>query len=337
VLRKLLIRSKDVSLRERNDFRALSRSRQCRSGFTIIELLVVIAITSILIALLLPAVQYAREASRQTQCRNNLKQIATAALNFEATYSHLPANGWGFGWMGDPNRGVGRQQPGGWIYQLLPFLEQSALAERGKGLTSNALSTELNRVARTSLSMFRCATRSAPATSPQTKDFQYRNMIQPDVVAKTDYAVNEGDYITNTPAGPDSLAQGDDPEFSWQDVTKATGISFLRTGVRVADISDGLSTTYFAGEKYVDTRGYDSAVDDGHDQTMFSGVDLDNARWTIEPPLQDRNAAIPRRFGRPHSGGCFMAMCDGSVALTSYSIDAGVFRAGGTRSGSADF
>jgi prepilin-type processing-associated H-X9-DG protein len=120
-------------------------------------------------------------------------------------------------------------------------------------------------------------------------------------------------------------------------LTKATGVSFLRTGVRVGEISDGLSTTYFAGEKYVDTRGYDSAVDDGHDQTMFSGVDLDNARWTIEPPLQDRNAAIPRRFGRPHSGGCFMAMCDGSVALTSYSIDAGVFRAGGTRSGSADF
>src|SRR3954453_2916900 len=93
-------------------------------GFTLVELLVVIAIIGILVALLLPAIQAAREAARRTQCKNHLKQIAVACLNYESSQKAFPAGGWGFRWMGDPDRGMGRGQPGGWIFQVCSYLEE---------------------------------------------------------------------------------------------------------------------------------------------------------------------------------------------------------------------
>ena len=84
----------------------------------------VIAIIGILVALLLPAIQAAREAARRTQCKNNLRQIALACLNHESTHKTFPHGGWGWHWMGDPDKGFGRKQPGGWIYQATPYLEE---------------------------------------------------------------------------------------------------------------------------------------------------------------------------------------------------------------------
>ena len=100
----------------------LPRQRGNRA-FTLVELLVVITIIGVLIALLLPAVQAAREAARRTQCSNNLKQLALSSLNLEQTQLHFPTGGWGFLYTGDPNLGTGRNQPGGWLFNLLPFLE----------------------------------------------------------------------------------------------------------------------------------------------------------------------------------------------------------------------
>ena len=95
------------------------------AGFTLVELLVVIAIIGVLVALLLPAVQAARESARRTTCINQLKQYATACLNHENTVKHLPTGGWGIGWVGDADRGYGQNQTGGWIYNILPFMEQA--------------------------------------------------------------------------------------------------------------------------------------------------------------------------------------------------------------------
>ena len=107
-------------------------------GFTLVELLVVITIIGILIALLLPAVQSAREAARRTQCSNNLKQLALACLVHESTHGFFPTGGWGWHWVGDPDMGFDLKQPGGWIYNILPYIEQGALHDLGLEVTDTA-------------------------------------------------------------------------------------------------------------------------------------------------------------------------------------------------------
>lgn len=307
------------------------RPRLQRGGFTIIELLVTIGIISVLIALLLPAVQSARESARRTQCRNNVRQIATGLHNFHSQYGRFPGNGWGFAWMAEPGRAAGISQPAGWIYQLLPQVEQSALWLVGTSVVASERRTALVELSQTSVSTFKCPSRPCDQKGPPSTVFQYRNMDQPTVVARTDYAINEGDFITGTPGGPPDLASGDDHAYPWKDVTNATGISWLRGAAAFRDITDGTSNVYLAGEKYVSTGGYHTAGDSGYDQTMFSGVDLDLSRWTTEPPISDRTAVAERRFGSAHSDGCVMALCDGSVRVVSYDIDVDLHRWLGNR------
>jgi len=82
-----------------------------------------VAIIAILIAMLLPAVQAAREAARDMQCKKNLKQHGLAAINHLETHRFLPTGGWGWLWIGDPDGGFGRKQGGGWLYSILPYRE----------------------------------------------------------------------------------------------------------------------------------------------------------------------------------------------------------------------
>jgi prepilin-type N-terminal cleavage/methylation domain-containing protein len=93
-------------------------------GFTLVELLVVIAIIGVLVALLLPAVQAAREAARRSSCANNLRNLGLACHHHHDAHSFFPTNDWGTGWTGDPDQGFGKNQPGSWLFSVLPFIEQ---------------------------------------------------------------------------------------------------------------------------------------------------------------------------------------------------------------------
>jgi len=126
----------DVDCKGFRRFERLAVSRRCRrdgSAFTLVELLVVIAIIGILVALLLPAVQAAREAARRTHCFNNLKQMGLAAQNHQSAHGFLPSGGWGFRWVGDPDLGFGKSQPGGWVYSLMPYIEYQNVYAIGFG------------------------------------------------------------------------------------------------------------------------------------------------------------------------------------------------------------
>ncbi len=290
-----------------------------RSGLTVVEVMLVLSILGLLLALLLPAVQSAREAARRISCQNNLHQISVASLAFEASHRFLPSNGWAFNWVADPERGYGRNQPGGWAYHIAPHLEVRFPTPSDAYLgTSEQVRTLL---AQTFVATFRCPSRPAPNFAPTNPWSNPVNALFVSTSPRTDYAICEGDYITDTRRGPNSLEEGDSPNYPWRNVSRATGVSFLRSEVRVVEVSDGLSNTYLIGEKNVCQQNYASLGDDGYDQSLFSGVDLDLSRWSHFPPATDGQTPGVRQFGSAHASVFHMSFCDGSVRSLSYSID----------------
>jgi prepilin-type processing-associated H-X9-DG protein len=287
------------------------------------ELLVVISIIGMLMALLLPAVQASREAGRRTMCENHLKQLGLAMLNHESAMRRFPTGGWGFAWAGDPDRGTGRNQPGGWAYSLLPYIERGDLAHVGSGEAFTQKKVDITRVVQIPIALFNCPTRRMLQLSDLSPNPPPINFNLVAAVAQTDYAANAGDTGVGGGPGPPSLAAGDNPAYPWNDNQKANGICYLRSEVVTAQILDGTSHTYLIGEKYVN-----AGLDPGDDQTMYSGYDYDTLRWArpASPPLMDSSALAFRRFGSAHPSGCNFVLCDGSVRSIRYEIDPEVHR-----------
>lgn len=313
------------------------RDRKSRA-FTLVELLVVIAIIGILIALLLPAVQAAREAARRLQCSNNLKQFGLAALNHEHVQGFFPSGGWGWAWVGDADRGFGRRQPGNWMYTVLPYIEQQAIydmpSDGQPDVITAAQKTGARTMVRSRISAMYCPSRRTAGLFPQTANDTYiaensdPNTATDDTVARNDYAANGGNVYAFSffpyPASQIELAHDDD--WSWPTSPVWNGVTFQRSEVKVADVSDGLSKTFFIGEKYLNSDSYMNGKDAGDNENWSSGCDVDNVRVTASLPLPDRPGYSDWSiFGSAHPGGCNFAFCDGSVQTISYSIDETVY------------
>lgn len=321
-------------------------SRRISTGFTLVELLVVIAIIGILVALLLPAVQAAREAARRTQCTNNLKQLTLAMLNHEDTHGHLPSGGWVGSWLGDPDAGYGLKQPGGWIYNILPYIEQQAIRDMGSGLTDRGKWPVYQERDTLTLDMMNCPSRRPAIPYPNDSGHTPFNSRRSSFHARSDYAANAGD-VRFLEGSIDPIAYKGKPEDvlatpGWPPKLNLTsGIVSTGTSVPLRSITDGLSNTYALGERYINANSYMNGLEHGNDWSMWTGFQNDIARSTYHyrpdnedrVPLQDTPNldGVEDRFGSPHAGGCIMSFVDGSVSLIGYDVDPEVHRRNGHR------
>ena len=326
--------------------------RRSHPAFTLVELLVVIAIIAVLVGLLLPAVQSAREAARRSSCQNNLKQVAFAALNHENAKHHLPTGGWGLAWTGDPDRGFGPRQPGGWIYSILPFIEEQALYALGAGQTGAARQAANRQRIETPIATLYCPSRRAPSRFPWAQSWSFVDTSTPQAVARADYAANGGSgyHQTGEPtaapwpsgpaggdrnAGPPDLARGSDTaamaHFQRLAAT-TTGVVHAGSAVRMVQLQDGASKTLLVGEKSVDPTAYPNGTDAGDNEAALMGMGRDVVRWgrdasgTVLPPMQDRAGQNhANAFGAAHAAGFGAAFGDGSVRTIAFEVDPAAF------------
>lgn len=293
--------------------RTAQREKQrARTAFTLVELLVVIAIIGILIALILPAVQMARETARRTSCTNNLRQIGLALQAYDETHKMLPP-----GWMGlDPlTRRPHVEGPTGWgwLSMLLPQLEQPVAAE----LIDFRL--PITHLANDRIRTFRVPGMRCPSDSA-TPTFFLPDENNP-TVTLTELA--SANYIGCS--GTEELADCEGLPVGTQ--CRLKGVFYHVSFTRLGEVRDGLSTTLFVGER--STRfgastwlGYVPGGEEALER--FLGI-ADHAPNANGGHLDD--------FSSDHPAGTNFLFGDGSVRLVKESIDVEVYKALATRAG----
>ncbi|MDX1964882.1 MAG: DUF1559 domain-containing protein [Pirellulales bacterium] len=306
--------------------------RSTRHAFTLVELLVVIAIIGILVALLLPAIQQAREAARRTECINNLKQLGLGFQNHLSVNKFYPTGGWGWLWTGDPDRGYNTRQPGGWAYNVLEFCEEKTIRNLGKGLAANQKRAAATKAIQSPFTMLLCPTRRTKVLFAFKLGTLCRNCdnANPPLVARSDYAANAGTRFANNEIGegPGSLTDGDATFFNtggWADyIKRCDGVSYVRSKVTVKNVTDGTSKTIALGEKFLDVSKYESGDDPADNEHCYVGFDNDMFRTVFnrsdnDPRVDSTNNIDTRnRFGGPHTSTWNAMMTDGSVQTISF-------------------
>ena len=280
------------------------RRRRAHSGFTLVELLVVIAIIGILIALLLPAVQAAREAARRAHCTNNLKQIGLALHNYHDAMGTFPT---GIVATTPPNN-----PKWGWSALILPYIEQGPLHEtlnvKGMELFPQITAavggnTTLDAALKTVISAYRCP-----------------SDVAGDRITGTDPAVQR---VFNNGSGGQyqaPVANYIGCAGLYNRATLNNGVLFANSVVGFRDIVDGTSNVIAVGERSDDCwRGPGTWLGAADLTTTSSGVyhTIGNVLWPINDPVP---AQCRDGFGSLHPGGAMFVFCDGSVQFLSETI-----------------
>ena len=305
-----------------------------RRAFTLVELLVVIAIIGVLVALLLPAVQSAREAARNIQCRNQVKQLALACHGYQRAHLVFPgAGGEGATFKftdpprtraSDPIRlGVS------WIAQSLPFLEQQALTDiiaRINESTTNDNTTQALRVQLVTTPVgINCPSRRPEVPLPIAA-WRQQHWGRSTTGIRSDYALSGGRPRTPTT----SLIDNRHSSF-WHPARR----------VKPKDITDGLSKSYLLGEKHVMPSQYEAGSGDPGDFGTYLGITHFGraryyVRYSASAPTRDRDTCNVscHAFGSAHVAGWNAAMADGSVHTLSYGLSLNIHQAQSTIAGS---
>jgi prepilin-type N-terminal cleavage/methylation domain-containing protein/prepilin-type processing-associated H-X9-DG protein len=328
-------------------------SFRCRlRGFTLVELLVVIAIIGVLVALLLPAVQSARESARRSQCLNHLKQFALGCLNFESVRGHVPKGSYATGTFPE---GGGAS----WMFVTLGYIEQGNLYDRvvASGSMNNAVN---QRILPATLPIIRC-----PSDVFERSNFKHSSYIgstgptcnNPPAGCPAPFQIHcNGQSVPGANSVPPALNPathpGYEPSHSWGStaVTKDTRGMFSRGGalIRLADVTDGTSNTLWIGEtlpEHFEPMRYPSAFGWPHGNNHIAqGQTIQPINWRIDRmavtapafvscgcdantnPSGDRarcimNWHVTWGFKSNHPSGTNFARVDGSVQFVSQNID----------------
>jgi len=309
-------------------FQITSIPRPERKAFTLVELLVVIAIIGVLVALLLPAVQQAREAARRMSCSNNLKQLGIALHNYHDTHQTLP-----FGW---------NNLESSWHASILPQIEMDNLFETliwQEGGDGNWGSGSANtRACETVIPAYRCPSMAQPehvnnSSIPERVPGSYLCVASSQALGDSDQDVPSGEVYLG--------------------MYEQDGVMYGLSSTRFADITDGTSNTALIGETYTDhtlardgeaadhwyigagqTGGWnatDSLQDNGTEFAEIAGSMRTKMNAVLDPAVSGDYADCA--FGSYHPGGAMFVFCDASVRFVPETVDINVYRALGSRNG----
>jgi prepilin-type processing-associated H-X9-DG protein len=303
----------------------------------LIELLVVIAIIAVLVSLLLPAVQQAREAARRTQCKNNLKQIGLALHNYQDTYGVFPPGGTHdfADWDVTINEATSSNAAWAWGASILPELDQGALFN-ALNVNGTLLDTVLRAavtdpnaqaLVNTNVSAYRCPSDNAPDLNTWRvmankyyggSGINGRNSPQGGFLATSNYVANHG---TQWVLPYQSFTLGMDPY----------GVFYIDSKLSARDVRDGLSNTIFIGERnwlnkaavWIGNRNVTGAGDWGLRYT-FGVSDFPQNYWAPDPvatPSTSPSSVAGGAFSSAHTGGVNYLFGDGSVHFIADSIN----------------